>query len=124
MQAVEITKEQVIAAFEVGGYTINERFKETGFLYFPTDGSKSKNSLGQGRVFWMVEKHEYESEVDRRIDQACGVCQDSISISPGWGFPSEEQRTQILELLKLYVLFARRARAEKTASPLREESDG
>ena len=30
-----VTKESVLAAFTIGGFTMNERYEECGFVYFP-----------------------------------------------------------------------------------------
>ena len=97
-----VTREEVEAAFNAGGYTINERFEECGFIYFPTgtrkhlQGAAGRDHDDQGRVFWNVEKHEYPDTFDGRqeaqIDKALGTCYDKVDISPGWDVPRTSSR--------------------------------
>ena len=111
-----VTPEQVTQAFVSQGFTMNERFKETGFLYFPTDGSRSAESPHQGRVFWMVEKHDYpdspEGALEEQLDRRFGGCKDSIQISAGWGRLTDKQVPLVQNALKLYVLGSRQLRGE------------
>lgn len=115
-----LEKEDVTRLFEVGGYTINERFKETGFIYFPTDGSKSKESPNQGRVFWHVEEHAYPDTVagrtDKHLDQRLGMCRDVLSVSPSWERATDKQDKEIRQLLKHYVIFCRQQRDDYVPS--------
>jgi hypothetical protein len=105
-----VTQEQVVAAFKRGGYTIDERFPECGFVYFPASEPRTKDNPDQGRIFWNIKKHKYEDDTQRRIDEAIGVCQDTVEISASWGFPSEQQQREIVTLLTLYVRFSRQQR--------------
>jgi len=91
---IPITKEEVEQAFKKGGFTINERFPECGFVYFPASKPRTSKNPDQGRVSWLAEEED-----------------DTISISPNWGFPTEEQNAQILRLLALYVTYVRQVRA-------------
>ena len=111
-----VTKEQVERAFEKGGFTINERFKECGFIYFPVGAPYTKENPDQGRVFWNVVPHKYPDteagRLEKQLDASLGRCQDGINVSMGWGRPPDEQMKQIEELLWLYVIFRRQAREE------------
>lgn len=111
-----VTKEQVEAAFMKGGYTINERFKECGFIYFPTCAPFTKENPEQGRVFFKVDRHAYpdtqQGQLDKALDEQLGQVRDSFSTSASWGYPTEKQQREIDELIKLYVIFCRQQRGE------------
>jgi hypothetical protein len=113
-----VTKEQVEQAFEVGGFTINERFEECGYVYFP-DGKELRGQDGreyphQGRVLFSFTRHEYpdtpEGLLEEQMDKAFGACRDSGSVSPSWGRPTDRQMDQINAALKLWVIFSRQQR--------------
>jgi len=112
-----ITREQVEQAFNVGGFTMNERYEETGFVYFPAkelSGQEGRDYPDQGRVFWVVEKHVYPGTIEGRtaqgVDAALGECQDTFSTSCSHGRPNDRQFTQIETLLRLYVVYRRQQR--------------
>jgi hypothetical protein len=114
-----ITKEQVEQAFNVGGFTMNERYLETGFIYFPSkelSGQEGRDYPDQGRVFWNVEKHVYPDTLvgraDKQIDASLGSCRDTFSTSVSHGRPNDRQLVQIESLIKLYVLFRRQQKPD------------
>lgn len=116
MTATLVQKSEVEAAFKQGGYTVNERFPECGFLYFPASAPWTRGNPDQGRVFWEVDAFKYpegsEGEFQRMLDDVSGLLRDAISISASWGFPTDKQQGQILELLRLYVLYQRENRGQ------------
>ena len=120
-----LTKQDVIRLFEQGGYTIDERYPETGFIYFPTDGSRSKDSPDQGRVFWNIVKHEYPDTLvgraDRQLDKTFGMCRDALEIHPSWDRATDKQMEEIGKLLKHYVLFCRQQRPDYVPSLSEQE---
>jgi hypothetical protein len=119
----EILLEDVHAAFNTGGYTINERFEECGFVYFPTgtkahlEGERGRNHPDQGRVFWRVKKHDYPDtilgRVDRDLDKKLGQSRDELSIGVSWGRATDRQMSEIAQMLKLYVLYRRQEREKR-----------
>ena len=119
----EIKVEDVHAAFNKGGYTINERFEECGFVYFPTgtkvhlEGERGRKHPEQGRVFWHIEKHVYPDTImgrtEKTLDKKLGQCRDSLSVSASWGRPTDRQMEEITQMLKLYVLYRRQEREKK-----------
>lgn len=122
----EIKLEDVHAAFDAGGYTINERFEECGFVYFPTgtkthlSGQEGRDWKDQGRVFWSVKKHVYPDTIvgraDKVLDQKLGQSKDELNVSPSWGRPTDRQITEIESMLKLYVLYRRQERERRKAT--------
>jgi hypothetical protein len=82
-----VAQEEVEQAFKRGGYKLNERFPDCGFVYFSHGGE-------EGRVLW-----DFDETTDK------------LSISSSWGFPSDTQKEEILKALALYVTFKRQARA-------------
>jgi len=91
----QVAAEEVIQAFNKSDLSIEERFDECGFVYFPLHVNKRHDSkTGEGRVFWEADQEK-----------------DTISVSPSWGFPSSKQQDQILRTLALYVTFKRQVRA-------------
>ena len=87
-----VPKEEVEAAFKKGSYTIDERFPGCGFVYFPQADRRGPGR--EGRVSWDYEKED-----------------DQLSISPGWGFPTDTQKEEILRALALYVTYTGQASA-------------
>jgi hypothetical protein len=94
----EVTKTEVEAAFRAGGYTINERYPECGFLYFPASKPYTAENPNQGRVFWNVEKTEDPND-------------PQIAVCASWDFPTDKQINEILKLLALYVSYNRQRKA-------------
>lgn len=109
-----VTKEQVEQAFRVGGFTINERFEECGFIYFPTSEPPTKENPDQGRVFFNFEPHEYpdtdEGAFEKRMDAVMGSCRDTVTVSPSWDRATDRQMEQIYTLLTRWVTFTRQQR--------------
>lgn len=121
-----VTREEVDAAFHAGGYTIDERYPECGFVYFPTGtkrhlkGAEGRDHPDQGRVFWNVEQHEYPDNLDGRqqaqIDKVLGKCLDSIDVSSSWGRATDKQQMEIEEAIRAYVVYCRRAKVQKVVT--------
>ena len=120
-----LEKEDVTRLFEQGGYTIDERFLETGYLYFPLCAPHTKENPDQGRVFWHVEKHVYADtdagRTEKLLDQRFGSCKDELSVSPSWGRATDKQMDEIQILLKRYVLFCRQQRPDYVPSLMDQE---
>ena len=114
MPTTLVSEEQVEQAFEKGGFTINERFEETGYLYFPTSAPWTRDNPEQGRVFWQIEAFEYpdtqEGDWQKILDEISGCVRDSISTNCSWGRPNDKQMEEIVEALRLYVVFVREKR--------------
>ncbi len=113
-----VTKEDVTRAFDAGGFTINERFEETGFFYFPEKeltGQEGRDYPDQGRVFWRVEKHEYPDtpagRIDKALDPQLGMCRDELDIHTSWGRPTDKQIDLIRTAIQRYVLYRRQQRS-------------
>jgi len=115
-----LEKADVTRLFEKGGYTINERFEECGFIYFPASEPRTKENPNQGRVLWVINKHVYPDTPDgalqKRLDQMTGLCKDELSISSSWGRANDVQIEEIRELLKYYVIFCRQQRDDYVPS--------
>jgi hypothetical protein len=116
-----VTKEMVTEVFDAGGYTINERFEETGFIYFPLaeahlTGKRGRDWPDQGRVFWQVEKHKYpdtpDGKMEATLDRQFGKCLDEINVCSSWGRATDEQTAQILKVVQLYTLYSRQQRPD------------
>ena len=105
-----VTADKVRTHFQKNGFKIDERFKETGFVYF-------KDSLGgDARLFWVVEKHVYpdtpEGKTEAQLDRAFGRIKDTVAISPSWGSPSAVQIQGVQEAVRLYVLYNRQQKGD------------
>lgn len=98
-----ITKQEVEAAFEIGGYTINERFPECGFIYFPTCHPYTKDNPEQGRVFWKLNVPAGFEPITRA----------DIHINESWSYPNPVQASQLYDLVEVYVNYCRQERIEK-----------
>ena len=108
---MQVTKEQVEAAFTKGGFQIEERFEECGFIYFK-DWTDS-----DARLFWTVHEHVYpdtpEGQLDKQLDERFGTLKDRVEVRSSWGMPSKEQVEAALQALKLYVGYVRQVRGKK-----------
>jgi len=66
--------------WEKKGYSVEERFPLTGFVYFGKDDESPK------RVFWSWKDGD----------------ENPLSLGASWGFPTEEERVTIVRLLVEY----------------------
>ena len=98
-----ISTEEVQAAIEAGSCQIEERFPETGFVYY--EG---------GRVFWKLE--------DTAPKGCLSITKDDVWINESWGCPSRERAHQLYSLLTLYVNWCRQGKRAELAekSPLHQ----
>ena len=85
-----IAKERVVEAFTSSGLTLEERFPDCGFVYFPRSAPFTAENPDQGRVFW-----EYDEGTDE------------ISVGSSWGRPRDAQHLSIQKALALYITFKR-----------------
>lgn len=110
-----IAESDVIKLFEAGGYTINERFPECGFVYFPTCPPYTKENESQGRVFFTVEEHARDNG-----NNSLGLLtEEDIHINVSWGRPNDKQVGQLYKLVTLYVNYCREQKFGKL-SPLEQ----
>ena len=99
----DVSKTDVEAAFEIGGFTINERFPECGFIYFPASRPWTKENEDQGRVFWKVEGERTDVPITR----------EQVWINESWSYPNARQIEQLYKLVHLYVNYKRQQKAAR-----------
>lgn len=98
-----VSSRDVHDAFVIGGYTMNERVSEGGFVYFPEGRPFTAENEDQGRMFWKV--------VDGVRGTTRPVTYDDLHINGSWGRASQGQIDQMYTLLEKYVNYNRQQNA-------------
>lgn len=109
-----VTADKVRTHFQKNDFKIEERFEETGFIYF-------RDQFGEdARMFWAVERHVYpdtpEGKQEAQLDRAFGKIQDTVNISPSRGIPSAAQVQAVQEAVSLYVMHNRQQKGDYVPS--------
>ena len=98
-----VSEESVVDAFNIGGFTMNERVEDGGFIYFPTCHPWTAENEDQGRAFWRVKEGSMKSTAP--------VTYDDLHINVSRGFANERQINQMYTLLERYVNYKRQQKA-------------